>query len=314
MLIVFGAGDGGRRILVENRFLEIECFVDNDSSKWGKDFYGYTIQDPTIIRTLERKNLRVIVASSFYAEIHEQLKSYQLVENIHYWNAIEELEVKTRIKTFKMNNLLNPHVIDTKMELQRRALEQTVDFIEENLMDVQSFHDRYELLDYAMGRCEIDGLILEFGVYKGETINYISSKTEKMVYGFDSFEGLPERWRDGYLANHFSVDELPKVNANVQLIKGWFNASLPAFIKNKNENAALLHIDCDLYSSTQDVFRTLEKNIVKGTVIVFDEFFNYPGWQNGEFKAFSQYVEQNNVSFEYIGYTRYSQQVAVLIK
>lgn len=75
-----------------------------------------------------------------------------------------------------------------------------------------------------------------------------------------------------------------------------------------------LHIDCDLYSSTKVVFDFLKNQIVKGTVIVFDEYFNYPGWQNGEFKAFKEFVIQNNVEYEYLTYNRYHEQVAVIIK
>jgi hypothetical protein len=41
-------------------------------------------------------------------------------------------------------------------------------------------------------------LWLEFGVYSGTTINYISKYTTEHVYGFDSFEGLPEAWRPQY--------------------------------------------------------------------------------------------------------------------
>jgi hypothetical protein len=40
-------------------------------------------------------------------------------------------------------------------------------------------------------------LWFEFGVASGNTINYISTFTNDKVYGFDSFEGLPEKWRDG---------------------------------------------------------------------------------------------------------------------
>jgi hypothetical protein len=44
--------------------------------------------------------------------------------------------------------------------------------------------------------------------------------------------------------------------------------------------------------------------------IVFDEFFNYPGWKYGEYKAF---IESKNVEYEYIGYCKYDEQVAVKI-
>ena len=40
-----------------------------------------------------------------------------------------------------------------------------------------------------------DTLWLEFGVFQGRTINYISSFTNDKVYGFDCFNCLPEKWR-----------------------------------------------------------------------------------------------------------------------
>jgi hypothetical protein len=46
---------------------------------------------------------------------------------------------------------------------------------------------------------------------------------------------------------------------------------------------------------------------------VFDEFFNYPGWRQGEYRAFTEFVEEQGVCFEYVGYCRHGQQVAVRI-
>ena len=77
-------------------------------------------------------------------------------------------------------------------------------------------------------------LWLEFGVASGKTINYISKFTNDTVYGFDSFEGLPEKWRNGFDKGCFNRNgNLPKVNKNVTLIKGWFDETLPNFIENK---------------------------------------------------------------------------------
>ena len=81
-----------------------------------------------------------------------------------------------------------------------------------------------------------DTLWLEFGVASGNTINYISKFTNNTVYGFDSFEGLPEKWRDGIEKGFFSRNGiLPQVNSNVKLIKGWFNETLVDFIKIQNK-------------------------------------------------------------------------------
>mgnify|MGYP000400761291 CR=1 FL=1 len=95
-------------------------------------------------------------------------------------------------------------------------------------------------------------LWLEFGVASGNTINYISKFTNDKVYGFDSFEGLPEKWRDSFDKGAFNRNgDLPKVNSNVELIKGWFDETLPNFIKNHNKKVSFIHMDADLYSSTK---------------------------------------------------------------
>ena len=74
-----------------------------------------------------------------------------------------------------------------------------------------------------------------------------------------------------------------------------------------------MHMDADLYSSTKTVFDILGDRVVPGTVIVFDEFFNYPGWREGEYKAFQEFVATRRLEFTYIGYCRYDEQVAVKI-
>lgn len=42
--------------------------------------------------------------------------------------------------------------------------------------------------------------------------------------------------------------------------------------------------------------------LVKGSVITFDEFANYPGWQKGEYLAWTEVVERYQLGFEYISY------------
>jgi hypothetical protein len=124
---------------------------------------------------------------------------------------------------------------------------------------------------------------------------------------------LPEDWREGFPKGSFYTDSLPLVNYNVKLIKGWFNESLPTFLKTHNDNCAFLHIDCDLYSSTKTIFYNLKSYISPGTVIVFDEYFNYPGWKEGEYKAFEEFTKEYQIDYEYIGYNRFSEQVGVKI-
>jgi len=147
-------------------------------------------------------------------------------------------------------------------------------------------------------------LWLEFGVATGYTINYISQFTQDKVYGFDSFEGLPEYWRDGFNKGFFNRDGiLPPVNNNVVLIKGWFNDTLDDFIKNQNKKVSFIHIDCDLYSSTKYVLNTLKDYMDDNCVIVFDELVNFNGFDgdNSELLAFYEFVNENNINFSWIG-------------
>ncbi|TXJ54800.1 hypothetical protein EPJ67_11080 [Brachyspira aalborgi] len=92
----------------------------------------------------------------------------------------------------------------------------------------------------------------------------------------------------------------------------YFYETLPKFLEEYKEKAAFIHIDCDLYSSTKTIFDNIYDRIVPNTVIQFDEYYNYPGWRNHEFKAFQEFCKKYSVEYEYIGISLY--QVAVVIK
>ena len=173
----------------------------------------------------------------------------------------------------------------------------------DNIPDVKTYPltHVFETMKYTH---KPDTLWLEFGVASGRTINYISSFTTDKVYGFDSFEGLPEKWRDGFNKGAFNMDgNMPQVNSNVELIKGWFDETLPSFIKSQNKKVSFLHLDADLYSSTKCILNTLKDYIDAECVVVFDELVNYPGFdqETGELKAFYEFITENNVDYEWIG-------------
>ena len=162
--------------------------------------------------------------------------------------------------------------------------------------------DKHYTLKYLLKNINKNTRALEFGVFKGGTINIISNHVEK-VYGFDSFEGLPEAW-DGVVGKgYFKVEKLPKVKKNVELIQGWYNDTLDSFLKNHPEDFNLIHIDCDLYSSTKYVFvKLIEYNKLKpGVIIVFDEIINYNNFMDGELKALYEINVNNNINFEWLG-------------
>ena len=203
-----------------------------------------------------------------------------------------------------------------QVAVARRAADESAAFVAGQMGMAGTFPDKFRLFDKALSLVDpkLRGMYCEFGVYAGTTINYIASKVETPVHGFDSFEGLPEDWRAGFAAGTFKVAGLPGVRPNVNLYRGWFKDSLPRFVKDHPEPLAFGHLDADLYSSTKDVFDAVGDRIVGGTVLQFDEFFNYPGWQAGEFKAFAEFCQARQAEVEYIGYVPTNEQVAVRIK
>ncbi|MDB4986902.1 MAG: hypothetical protein JWN04_2080, partial [Myxococcaceae bacterium] len=163
---------------------------------------------------------------------------------------------------------------------QQKALAETVAFVEQNLPTVPAYDSPFSVLEKGVRAAEhVAGLYLEFGVREAYTLNWIAKLTGQPVFGFDSFEGLPEDWTSTHRRGAFKVPALPTVRRNATLVKGLFDDSLPAFLASHPEKVAFVHIDSDLYSSAATVFKHLGPRFQPGTVIVFDEFFNYPGWQ-----------------------------------
>ena len=204
--------------------------------------------------------------------------------------------IATKTKLKRIVDRVSDYILDGDARnihraMQRRALEDTSRFVEDHLYLTPSYPSKYTLLDAALKAVKLTGgLYCEFGVYSGSTINFISDRVNSPVYGFDSFEGLPEDWRPGVERGHFKVAALPKVNSNVQLFKGWFNESLPGFLKDHPGHVSFLHVDCDLYSSTKTILDLMANQIQPGTVLNFDEYFNYPGWRKGEYLALEEFV------------------------
>lgn len=132
---------------------------------------------------------------------------------------------------------------------------------------------------------------LEFGVWKGESINRwrtLNTHPDSRFYGFDSFEGLPEDWEADHPKGTFSTSGvIPKIDdTRVSFVKGWFQDTLRGFLKETPlHNRLVVNVDCDLYSATLFVLGTLDRYFAPGTIIIFDDFYS----MSHEFKAFHHY-------------------------
>lgn len=162
----------------------------------------------------------------------------------------------------------------------------------------------HRVLDYELrvfnSRNEY-GLALEFGVGDGASLHCISRKMRTV--GFDSFEGLPEDWRPGFNRGMFACDP-PPAYPNERLVIGLFEDTLPRLrmVADTNEPLALVHIDCDLYSSTRTVLQFVGPLLRKGTVIVFDEWHGYPEAEKHEQRAWGEYVDELDIDWDVIGH------------
>ncbi len=191
---------------------------------------------------------------------------------------------------------------DLTEESFKLAGKQSAEYINDKMNHLYGTPYPLSLLTKCLEDVTLDGLHLEFGVFSGLTINHIASKTEKTVHGFDCFQGIPEEW-NCLPAGTFSTDgQLPDVAKNVQLHVGYFEETLPVFKSKFSDDVAFLHIDSDLYSSAHTILFGLKQQIKKGTIIVFDEYFNYPGWQKHEYLAFQEFITETGLQYEYIAF------------
>jgi hypothetical protein len=241
-----------------------------------------------------------------------------MIDRMKVWLRLAVEDVKFRIREVIRRNLRKLiEIALTDLDLMSAFTDMTssVAFEKAHLGEAADFKGRAQLYRYALEQVRIeDGLFLEFGVYKGDSINRLAGlKPKAHWYGFDSFVGLPEAWTLGSRRGAFSVGgKLPPVRDNVTLIKGFFEDTLAPFAaEHRGAKVAFLHVDCDLYSATRTIFKELCDMLQPGAIVLFDEFINYPGWQDGEYKAFVEFTAESQRSFEYIGYVRTGGQVAV---
>ena len=148
------------------------------------------------------------------------------------------------------------------------------------------------------------GLRLEFGVWRGNSIKRCASSfPDQHWYGFDSFEGFPDDGRVDW-QKPFKVIELPDTPDNVTLVKGYFSDTLDPFLGEVSGDVAFVNVDCDIYSSTVDIFTALENHnrLRPGVMIYFDELINYVDYMWNEALALFEMCERTGFGLEWVAH------------
>jgi len=224
--------------------------------------------------------------------------------------------VHVALGQFLRQPLAHPSGVDYELVARLQAAAESADYMVKHMMGAQNLRGRAELLDFALGACTVDGLVMEFGVFRGESLRFIAKRVQQEIVGFDSFEGLPEDWTSFQKQGRFTLNGVvPEFSEpHIRICKGWFEDTLPGFLAEQTAPARFIHIDCDIYSSTRTVLNLLSPRIVKGTVIVFDEYLNYPSWREHEYRAFQEFIASHHLKYRYIGFASSHYSVAVVIE
>ncbi len=166
---------------------------------------------------------------------------------------------------------------------------------------------------------DVPGDYFEFGLWRGKTFIYAHRLSQRYgckgmkLWGFDSFAGLPKIddardniWSTGEFA--CSDAELRKLlrrsgvpEKHYELVPGYYEDSLNEALHARlsGAHAAIVYIDCDLYSSTRQVMSFLKRYLVNGSIVCFDDFYCYKGSPDqGEQRALREFlVENRDITF-----------------
>ena len=156
------------------------------------------------------------------------------------------------------------------------------------------------------------GDYLEFGVARGtslitayEIASDLGMAKDMRFHAFDSFEGLPTS-EGKFVTGDMSYSEavfrrfVQKAGvptSKITTTKGFFDRSLTDDRRKElgiePGKAYVVHVDCDLYSSTLPVLAFVEKFLGIGSVVIFDDWFSFDAeecpWDHGEQRAFREW-------------------------
>ena len=225
-------------------------------------------------------------------------------------------ELRAALVALLHEPLAHPKTIDYEVVANLMAAASAAEYMVSRMLGARNLERRDALLDYALAQCRLTGLMLEFGVFRGASLRAIARRVAQEVHGFDSFEGLPQDWTYFQKQGRFSLQgQAPHFDEpNVRIHQGWFEQTLPEFLAQHAGPVRFVHIDCDVYASTRTVLDLLRPRLVSGSVVVFDEYLNYPGWREHEFKAFQEYVAAASIRYRYLGFASTDCAVAIQIE
>ena len=168
------------------------------------------------------------------------------------------------------------------------------------------------------------GEIIECGVFKGNSLmrwikfrSLLENSYSRKIYGFDTFGNFPDasieeekskreefikEAGDQSIKKNDLIEYLKKLNLyeNIFLIEGDININVPSFVNKYSEiRIALLHVDVDLYEPTKICLDKFYPHIVKGGIIILDDYGAFPGAN----KAIEEFLEDKEFKIEQLHFS-----------
>lgn len=229
------------------------------------------------------------------------------IDLVDFLRQLNTYEASELIKRYLQGNYRMHSVLREQAD---RAAAERMDFVNSHLEGCIYVRDQYRYIE-IMKEHIIDhlntssGSILDCGIWKGNSTRRLSMLFPSIqIQAFDSLEGLPDDWVTSVKGTFkLSEQEIKDLDLpeNSNFYRGWFSDTLPAWRwDNSYKVISLIRVDCDIYSSTRDIFRAVGDMIGDGTVIVFDELIGYLGWERHEYKALNEFLIDNpSLEFDY---------------
>ena len=196
----------------------------------------------------------------------------------------------------------------------------------ENIFFLKSDYTRFSkiIYQYEIYKKIIDlpGDIFELGVFKGSSFlrflnlrKILETDHSRKIIGFDDFGSFtPQKnkldkkfikeWTKetgGYGISKNELEEIIKEKKidNIELVKGDVEKTLPKFLKkNSHVKISILHIDLDVYKPSKKALNLLYSKIVKGGVILIDDYGVLPGIT----KAIDEFNKKYNFKLQKLKY------------
>ena len=144
------------------------------------------------------------------------------------------------------------------------------------------------------------GIGVELGVYRGASLTHAGRRhPTRHFHGFDSLQGFPEDGRLDWRLD-FAVSRAPRLPRNCTLHVGFFEQTLPPFLKVLDQPIGFVNLDCDIHSSARFALLALAPHLAPGVALHVDEAVNYDTWPWHEMLALFEFLEATGLGIAWI--------------